>query len=130
MGDGSGERAAEPAAELAALDDLAGRIERNATDERRLAQRIRRLRAGRAGGQPWAELLGPGGVGMVIALAGAIARRATVAGAALRRLLARGLRDEGRTVSSIAAELGVSHQRVSSVLRDPAQGDGEGRPTS
>ena len=102
--------------ELDQLDDLAARFEDDARSVRHLAERLRQLRAGRARGRPWAEIVDgrrPGALDLV----DQAVRRLTEGSAALRRLLVRGLRTEGATMPAIAQILGVSHQRVSVLLK-------------
>jgi transposase len=50
-------------------------------------------------------------------LSSTILARLTEGSASLRRGLVRALRAEGATIPAIAEHLGVSHQRVSSLLR-------------
>ena len=109
-----------PVDELEMLDDLAGAIEDNARDERLLARRVRRLRAQRAVGRSWHALLAEESAPAALRLAGTVIGRITEAGARLRRNVARGLRMEGATIPNIAAAFGVSHQRVSVLLRGGA----------
>lgn len=105
-------------AELLALDGLAATIEDNVRDERLLARRIRQLRAGRTTGRSWHDLLGQKAHPAVLELSTRVLGRATAISAALRRTLARGLRAEGATIPAIGEIFGVSHQRVSTLLRD------------
>lgn len=105
-------------AELAALDGLAETVEENARDERVLARRIRQLRAGRAAGRSWHTLLAGDRGSRLLELPTRILRRATEASVAIRRLLAAGLRGEGATIPTIARRFGVTHQRVSALLRN------------
>jgi hypothetical protein len=100
------------------LDDLAAVIEDNAREERLLARRVRRLRAERASGRSWHALLGEESAPAALRLAARVVGRMTEAGAHFRRSVARGLRLEGATIPAIAASFGVSHQRVSVLLRD------------
>lgn len=111
-------------AELLALDDLATAIEDNVRDERRLARRIRQLRADRTKGQSWHDLLSHKTYPPVLELSTRILGRATAISAALRRRLARGLRAEGATLPAIGENFGVSHQRVSTLLREPTSNGG------
>ena len=106
-----------PGSELAALDGLADTVEENARDERRLARRIRRLRTGRSEGRSWHELLAGDRTPGVLGLASRVVSRLTEASGNLRRVVAHGLRVEGATIAAIAALFGVSHQRVSALLR-------------
>lgn len=103
--------------ELAALDDLARTMEDNARDERVLARRVRELRAGRSEGRSWHDLLARESAPGALALVDRILRRVTEGSGALRRALARGLRADGASVPAIAKMFGVSHQRVSVLLR-------------
>lgn len=100
-----------------ALDSLAGALADNARDQRLLARRIGRLQAGRAHGESWQELLAREGPPATPELSTRILRRLSVVTATLRRTLARGLRSEGASIPAIAKTFGVSHQRVSSLLR-------------
>lgn len=102
--------------ELDQLDDLAGRFEDEARSVRRLAARLRQLRAGRARGRPWEEIVDGRRPGLLDLVDQAV-RSLTESSAALRRVLVRGLRAEGATMPAIAQILGVSHQRVSVLLR-------------
>ena len=105
------------AAELAALDDLAVAVDENARDERLLARSIRRLKAGRAKGRSWNDLLDAEQRPGALELVSRILRRIMEASGSLRRAVARGLRLEGATIPAIAALFGVSHQRISALLR-------------
>jgi hypothetical protein len=107
----------DPGGVLAAVEGLATAVEANAQDERLLVRRLRELREGRAEGRSWLDLLGPDERPSVLGLTGRIIGRLTDAGGRLRRALARGLRLEGATISTIAERFGVSHQRISALLR-------------
>jgi Homeodomain-like domain len=102
---------------LVALDDLAGIVEDNARDERLLARRINRLQKGRAQGHSWHALLASESRPGTLELAARVLRRLTETSGRLRRALVKGLRAEGATIPAIAKTFGVSHQRVSSLLR-------------
>ena len=106
---------------LAALEQMDQRIELNVRDERTLQRRIRRLREARQQGQSWRTILDeepePGALHLVGLLLGRLSESSGV----LRRSLARALRSEGETVPAIARRFGVTHQRVSSLLRQRAQ---------
>ena len=103
--------------EVVALDRLAAAIEDNVRDERLLVKRIRRLGADRTRGRSWHDLLGDKTNPAVLELSTRVADRATTISATLRRTLVRGLRAEGATIPAIGETLGVSHQRVSTLLR-------------
>ena len=102
--------------ELDRLDDLAARFEDEARSVRHVAGRLRQLRAGRARGRSWEEIIEGRRLG-VLDLVDQAVRRLTESSATLRRLLVRGLRTEGATMPAIAQVLGVSHQRVSVLLK-------------
>jgi hypothetical protein len=107
-----------PDAELTTLDGLTAAVRQNVKEERLLVRRLDQLRAGRAEGRSWRDLLGgerrPGALGLSVG----ILRRITEASGTLRRALAQGLRAEGASIPAIAAVFGVSHQRVSALLRN------------
>jgi hypothetical protein len=107
----------DPGGVLAAVDGLATAVEKNAQDERLLVRRLRELREGRAKGRTWLDLLTPDDRPGVLGLTSRIIGRLTDASGALRRALARGLRLEGATIATIAGLFGVSHQRISALLR-------------
>lgn len=123
--------------ELERLDELAHRFEEGAHDVRGMADRIRGLRAARAEGRPWHDMA-EAPRSTALDLIDRAVGRLTGAGAAFRRMLVHGLRREGATVHGIAQRLGVSHQRVSVLLRDGTGGrradapdwSGADRPTS
>jgi hypothetical protein len=98
------------------LDALAARFEDEARSVRHVAGRLRQLRAGRARGRSWEEIVDGRRLG-VLDLVDQAVRRLTESSATLRRLLVRGLRTEGATMPAIAQILGVSHQRVSVLLK-------------
>ena len=116
---------AREAEEVAALDQVAETLEENARDERRLARHVRQLRNGRAAGRSWHKLLDRDGVSRLLDVPSRIVRRATEVSAQLRRRLASGLRAEGATLPAIAQRFGVTHQRISTLLRN-----GDRRPRS
>lgn len=111
-----------------AIDELTGAIDANASDERLLARRLRRLRNGRLSGRSWRRLLesepDPGS----LALVGRILGRMSGASGGLRRALAQAARSEGESVADIARRFGVSHQRISTVLRSAAVAGGAAAP--
>lgn len=102
---------------LAPLDDLAAALDDNARDQRLLARRIRDLRAGAARGKRWTDLLDAEPRPGALQLTSMILARWNEGSASLRRGLVRALRAEGATIAAIAEHFGVSHQRVSNLLR-------------
>jgi hypothetical protein len=102
---------------LAALDDLAKKIEDNAQDQRVLARRIRRLRDARAKGAPWVDVLDAETDPGALHLVGVLLSRLSEGSGRFRRELAVALRREGESIPAIARRFGVTHQRVSSLLQ-------------
>lgn len=102
---------------LAALTALAGALESLAEDERILAERLRRLQRERSAGRAWRDILNdeeaPGTMQIVSRM---LARLAEASGT-LRRDLVEALRKEGTSIPAIARLFGVTHQRVSNLLR-------------
>jgi transposase-like protein len=108
-----------------AIDQLADVIEENARDERLLARRLRRLRDGRMAGRSWRRLLDNEPEPAALVVVARMLARMSAASGGLRRSLARAVRGEGETVSDIARRFGVTHQRVSTILRTwPGVGEG------
>jgi hypothetical protein len=112
------------AAADAALDDAVRTARANVENQRLLARRLTRLRAGRDEGRSWHDLLAAEAPPRVMDLASGVLRGANRTSNRLRRAVAGGLRAEGAGLAAIARRLGVSHQRVSALLRsDPPDPD-------
>ncbi len=103
---------------LAALEGLARALEENAAEERLLAARIRELGAARAGGTDWLTLLRAEPTPGTVPLLSSVLARLSSASGQLRRSLVLALRQEGVTIPVIAQLFGVTHQRVSNLLRN------------
>jgi hypothetical protein len=107
---------------LKALGELEVVLRENAEQERLLFQRVGALRLARESGKEWRSILSdeeePGTVQMV----STVLRRQSEASGYLRRSLVVALRAEGQSIPSIAHLFGVTHQRVSNLLRRVAQG--------
>ena len=99
------------------LAELSVALADAAREERVLARRVDQLRAGRRRGRSWHDLLAHERSPGTLELSGRALTRLSRATAALRTTLARGLRSEGATIPAIARTFGVSHQRVSALLR-------------
>jgi hypothetical protein len=108
---------------LKALDELEAALRENAENERLLAKRIADVRQARESGQEWKAILGDEGEPGTVQLVSAILRRQSEASGYLRRSLVVALRAEGQSIPSIAHLFGVTHQRVSNLLRRVAQGN-------
>jgi hypothetical protein len=107
---------------LDALNELDGVLKENAERERVLFQRIAEVRLARENGQEWKTILAGEDEPSTVQLVSTILRRQSEASGYLRRSLVVALRAEGQSIPSIAHLFGVTHQRVSNLLRRVAQG--------
>jgi hypothetical protein len=107
---------------LKALDELDTVLKENAERERALFQRIAQVRVARENGQEWKSILADEDEPSTVQLVSTILRRQSEASGYLRRSLVVALRAEGQSIPSIASLFGVTHQRVSNLLRRVAQG--------
>ncbi len=115
---------------LRALDELEAMLHENAESERLLTKRVAELRSARRTGREWKTILAAEDEPGTVQLVSTILRRQSEASGYLRRSLVVALRAEGQSIPSIAHLFGVTHQRVSNLLRRVAQGgaapDGNG----
>ncbi len=109
---------------LNALDELELVLRENAESERVLSKRIAEVRLARENGREWKAILGDEDDPGTVQLVSTILRRQSEASGYLRRSLVVALRAEGQSIPSIAHLFGVTHQRVSNLLRRVAQGHG------
>ena len=118
-------RGAEPGAAtgdatLRALDALSAALSEMSKDERLLEERLRQLHRERSQGRSWHDILGsedpPGTMQLVSRILACLAK----ASGTLRKELVDALRREGVSIPAIARLFGVTHQRVSNLLRRPA----------
>jgi hypothetical protein len=107
---------------LSALGELEGVLRENAEYERLLLQRIAEVRVARENGTDWKSILVKEDDPGTVQLVSTILRRQSEASGYLRRSLVVALRAEGQSIPSIAHLFGVTHQRVSNLLRRVAQG--------
>jgi hypothetical protein len=107
---------------LKALGELDAVLKENAERERELFQRIAQVRLARENGQEWKSILAGEDEPSTVQLVSTILRRQSEASGYLRRSLVVALRAEGQSIPSIAHLFGVTHQRVSNLLRRVAQG--------
>jgi hypothetical protein len=110
---------------LRALGELDAVLRENAERERILFQRIAEVRLARENGQEWKAILANEEDPSTVQLVSTILRRQSEASGYLRRSLVVALRSEGQSIPSIAHLFGVTHQRVSNLLRRVAQGGTE-----
>jgi hypothetical protein len=106
-------------ATLAALDELSVALDGLRRDQRALAQRVDGLRDARRSGASWQDILSkeepPGSMQLVSQM---LARLSKASGT-VRKELVDALRSEGASIPAIARLFGVTHQRVSNLLRRP-----------
>jgi hypothetical protein len=108
---------------LKALAELESVLLENAESERLLAKRIADVRLARENGREWKAILGDEDEPGTVQLVSTVLRRQSEASGYLRRSLVVALRAEGQSIPSIAHLFGVTHQRVSNLLRRVAQGN-------
>jgi hypothetical protein len=108
---------------LNALVELESVLRENAESERLLSKRIAEVRLARENGREWKAILGDEDDPGTVQLVSTILRRQSEASGYLRRSLVVALRAEGQSIPSIAHLFGVTHQRVSNLLRRVAQGN-------
>jgi hypothetical protein len=114
--------ASSPDEVLKALGELEAVLKENAERERILFQRIADVRLARENGQEWKAILADEDEPSTVRLVSTILRRQSEASGYLRRSLVVALRADGQSIPSIANLFGVTHQRVSNLLRRVAQG--------
>ncbi len=109
---------------LRALDALSDALRELIDDQRLLERRLRELHRQRSDGRAWRDILAeevekdaPGTMQVVSRM---LARLAKASGA-LRKELVDTLRHEGVSIPAIAKLFGVTHQRVSNLLRKPPE---------
>lgn len=124
-GDQEGLRSNEPYVRVAgdpaleALDALSAALGEITREQRELTERIDRLRQSRQDGMSWQEILSeeePPGTMQVVSQ---MLARMSKASGTLRKELVDSLRAEGTSIPAIARMFGVTHQRVSNLLRRP-----------
>lgn len=108
-------------ATLDALGALGDALEQLAKDHQLLEGRLKELHRERADGRPWRDILAeedaPGTMQIVSRMLACLAK----ASGTLRKELVDSLRREGVSIPAIAKLFGVTHQRVSNLLRRPAE---------
>jgi len=101
-----------------AIDDVVASVKDNVHDERELIGELERIRSEHLAGAPLSETLGQLQRPRVFSLFEGIMGRLTRTSVRLRRTLVRALVGEGENVSAVARRFGVSHQRISTVLKE------------
>ena len=108
---------------LQALSELEAALRDNAESEQLLLQRIAAVRLARESGKDWRNILSEEDAPGTVQLVSTVLRRQSEASGYLRRSLVVALRAEGQSIPSIAGLFGVTHQRVSNLLRRVAQAE-------
>lgn len=102
---------------LRALEAMAQALDVVAHEQRHLADQLEGMHASRAGGMTCLEILttesGEGSIQLVSQLLARVSQSSGV----MRRAVVEELRHEGASIPEVARLLGVSHQRVSNLLR-------------
>jgi hypothetical protein len=110
---------------LRALEALSSALAEMGKDQRLLEERLKDLHRQRSKGRAWHEILDeedpPGTMQLVSRVLACLAK----ASGTLRKELVDSLRREGVSIPAIARLFGVTHQRVSNLLRRPAEPDNE-----
>lgn len=106
---------------IAALEELGDALEAHLAHARALAEQVRALRADRAHGRTWRELVAGQQDAGVLGDLGQLVVVLTGAGATLRRALAAALVAEGASTAEVAVHFGVSRQRVFRLLQGRAR---------
>lgn len=100
------------------LEGVADAVEAAASEQRQVAKDVRRMERERARGWSWSRILDDQRAATVLERLRGSARRLGEAAGGLSSTVARGLAEEGESHRKIARRLGVTHQRVTAVLRD------------
>lgn len=103
---------------LLALDQLVDAVKRTQQANEDILTRAEQIRAQRARGVSWGEIVDTADAPLVVELVRRNLDAMFDAGGKLRRAEARALHDEGRTMEEIAKTFGVSRQRVSALLKE------------
>jgi hypothetical protein len=107
-----------------ALEEVASTAEGLANEQREIADRVRALNELRADGWTWAKVFderAPNIFDLLRASAKQIATQIKL----LSRVVAEEMSSEGQTRRQIARNLGVSHQRVTTILRGTSAPNGD-----
>jgi hypothetical protein len=102
---------------VAALDGVAEAAEATVVEQREVADTSRRLGREHERGASWVQIARGESAQRLLSLLGMSARRVVESASSFRRALAVALAEGGLTTRQIAERFGVSHQRISSLLR-------------
>ena len=99
------------------LEEVATAADQTAAEQREVARAARRIQRQLADGQPWAEIIEKSPPLRILDLLRSGARRLGRSSTLLATSVARGLTSEGQSRRRIAPHLGITHQRVSALLK-------------
>jgi len=108
-----------------ALEEVAAAADEVAADQRQVARRARAMLRQRERGWSWASILDREPMPRLLELLRRSGRRLSGATARLGRTLAIGLGEEGESRRQVARRLGVTHQRVSAMLKGERRPEGD-----
>ncbi|HET6964865.1 MAG TPA: hypothetical protein VFH58_08835 [Acidimicrobiales bacterium] len=103
---------------------MAATADRVASDQRAIARQARTMQRQRDRGWSWSQILDRQHSPGIVELLRTSRRHLSTATASLTSALAQALSSEGQTRRQIARHLGVTHQRVTAVLRHGRRSDG------
>ena len=102
---------------MSGLQEVAAAADAVADEQRTVARTARQMQRARDRGVPWSAILDHERFARVVGLMRRGAQHLRATSTDLASLLAKGLAAEGESRRRIAHRLGVSHQRVTSILR-------------
>lgn len=108
----------DPVLEALAAVEVA--VAANSAANQAIRRRAKQLRAARARGRSWAEIVEKEERPIIVELLRANQERLSLTGSAFRRAQAAALRREGLTLDEIARQFGVTRPRIVALLRDAA----------
>jgi hypothetical protein len=100
-----------------ALQRAAESAEETARDQQAVARRLRAVQRQRDSGMTWGQVLDRGAAADALSLLRRSATRVTGSLRTLSQTIARGLAAEGESRRKIASRLGVTHQRITAMIR-------------
>jgi hypothetical protein len=101
----------------AALNHLAENAERTSAEQQLIADSARAMTEEHRRGRSWAAIMAGEGQPSVVSLLGSSLRRLSETSSRVRAAVAATLVKEGLSTRQIAAHLGVTHQRISAMLK-------------
>lgn len=99
------------------IDDVVRSVQENVKDEEALVDELNQIRDEHVAGVPLTATLGRLERPRVLALVDGIVERLISNSGRLRRAFVRSLVRDGESVTAVARRFGVSHQRISAILK-------------